>query len=576
MSSMKGKPIVFTKIPRYSFFIVLLCSFSLLTTSNNVLSFHQTNEDSIRFQADLFTIESDADFISYGFPGSGNASYPYIIENYTISGNYQYGINIRNTTKHFIIRNCTILVDNGILVDDTANDTVTIFNNTLGSTYSGIRVYNSNGCNITSNLCIDTGLFGIEVKECSSSIIDNNTCTDASESNIVVTSSPLSNVTNNYCSNALSYGMILQQCNDATLINNTFQNDGLEIQEAHSNYQTYTVLNNSVNGRPIGFFIKEDNIEITTPLYSQLYVISCTNFTIRNQDFFSTDTALFVFNCSSIDIKDNSWNYNDKAFLIEICTDVSFVQNTVALNDEIGSFSVLNLEIRDNYFWKNNGEGLRIKSSYEILILNNTIANNVFGIRIQSSRSLHIQNNDIIYNSYFGIEFHLSEISNIINNTISYNDGAGIDLDNTHDCIITYNYFVNNLDYGVAIHSASTMNFIHHNAFINNNPLEDSQALDSAVLNTWFEEATQKGNYWSDWAGSFAYAIDGVVNSADLYPLSELPVYGEENPDIPEEPPSNDGPRKYAYYGFFAMIPFYGTIYAFIFRKRRINRNRKV
>ncbi|MCG3220925.1 MAG: right-handed parallel beta-helix repeat-containing protein, partial [Candidatus Heimdallarchaeota archaeon] len=524
----------------------------------------------------FITIESDTDFISYSFPGSGNASYPYIIENYTISGDYQYGINIKNTTKHFVIRNCTILVDNGISVDDTANRTVTIFNNTISCFYSGIRVLNSNECNISSNLCIDTGLYGIYVDECLFSFVDNNYCSDATENNIVLFSSPNSTVTNNLCSSAISYGMYLQYSVNSTIINNTFINDGLEIEEAHSNYRTYTLLNNTVNGKLIGFFVDEDDLDFTSPLYNQLYVVSCTNILISNQEFISTDTALFVFNSSSIDIENNYWSSNDKAFWVDICTDVSFVQNTAVLNNELGSFSVLNLVISDNYLAYNNVEGIRLKSCYEVLILNNTISNNEFGIRIQSSRSVHIQNNFITTNSRYGIEFHLSEVSDIINNTISYNFGAGIDLDNTHDCIITYNYFIENLYHGVAIHSASTMNFVHHNAFINNNPFEASQALDSAVLNTWFEEATKKGNYWSDWDGSTPYAIDGLVNSADMYPLSELPVYGVEDPENPEEPPPNGEPRNYIYYGFFALIPFYGTIYALIFRKRSLNSSRKV
>lgn len=577
MSGMKGKSILLVKTAKCSFFVVFLFLLSILITSNNVISLYPSSEDFIRFQAGNFiTVESDADFISNGFPGSGNASYPYIIENYTISGDYQYGINIKNTTKYFVIRNCTILVDNGISVVDTANNTATIFNNTISCTYSGIRVLNSNECNISSNLCVDSGLYGIHVDESYSSFVDNNTCTDASEINIAIFSSPNSTLTNNFCSSAMSYGMYLQFSLNSTLINNTFSNDGLEIDEAHSSYYTYTVVNNTVNDKLIGFFVDVDDVNITTPLYNQLYLISCRNVLISNQEFNSTDTALFVFNSSSIDIENNFWSSNDKAFRIEICTDVSFVQNVLVLNDEIGSFSVLNLDISDNFFGYNNAEGLRMKSCYEVLILNNTISNNEFGIRIQSSRSIHIQNNFINSNSRYGIEFHLSEVSNITNNTISYNFGAGIDLDNTHDCIITYNYFIENLYHGVAIHSASTMNIVHHNAFINNNPFEASQALDSAVLNTWYDETTQKGNYWSNWNVSFAYPIDGVVNSVDLYPLSEPPVYGEENPENPEEPPPDDEPRSYTYYGFFAVIPFYGTVYALIFRKRRLNRGRNV
>jgi parallel beta-helix repeat protein len=572
---MKGKSGAFIKTSLFSFLIAFVLVLSFPTHMNEVLSSETSLEDPIRFQAGSFIlIESDANFSDYLFPGEGNSTHPYLIENYIITGDFQYGIYIWNTTKHFIIRNCTISVGNGIFIDYTANKTVTIYNNTISSIYSGIRVFNSNECNISSNICVDTGIYGIELNGCYNSTIDNNVCSYASEYNLLVLSSPQSNVTNNYCSNAVSYGMFFQFALNSSIINNTLQNDGLQIEEAHLDYQTYTVFNNSVNDKKLGFFVNEENLEITTPIYDQLYIIDCNEVLITNQEFLSTDTALFVLNCTSVDIRENFWSSNDQALRIEVCSYVNFIDNVLVLNEFIGSFSVLDLFIIDNYIGFNNMEGVRLKSCYEVMILNNTITNNEFGIRIQSSRSLHIQNNFISNNARYGIEFHLSELSNIVNNTISYNFGAGIDLDNTHDCLITYNYFIENIYYGVAIHSASTMNIVHHNAFINNNPLESSQALDSAVMNTWYDEATEKGNYWSDWDGNFAYSIDGVVNSADLYPLDEPPVYGEEDTADPEEPPPDDEPKKYTYYAFFSLIPFYGTIYALIFRQRRLNQNR--
>ncbi len=52
-------------------------------------------------------INSDADFA--GFPGSGTAADPYVIENYTIDAHDAGpGIYIGNTSSYFVIRNCTV------------------------------------------------------------------------------------------------------------------------------------------------------------------------------------------------------------------------------------------------------------------------------------------------------------------------------------------------------------------------------------------------------------------------------------------------------------------------------------
>ena len=56
-------------------------------------------------------INSDSEFTSANGVnhGSGSVTNPYIIDNWNINGSgYGCGIFIGNTTKHFIIRNCTI------------------------------------------------------------------------------------------------------------------------------------------------------------------------------------------------------------------------------------------------------------------------------------------------------------------------------------------------------------------------------------------------------------------------------------------------------------------------------------
>ena len=67
------------------------------------------------------TINSDDDFVTYGFAGNGSAVNPYIIEQYTIV-NQTAGIKVNSTTAHFIIRNCT-LVGYAIEVKDVEDGT---------------------------------------------------------------------------------------------------------------------------------------------------------------------------------------------------------------------------------------------------------------------------------------------------------------------------------------------------------------------------------------------------------------------------------------------------------------------
>ena len=96
---------------------------------------------------DPIVIDSDDDFVTYGFPGSGTLSSPYMIEDLSIidSGNNN-GIYINGTTKHFSIRNCYIdAVMKGIYVSKAATGTAIILDNEcVGNINEGIYIYYSN------------------------------------------------------------------------------------------------------------------------------------------------------------------------------------------------------------------------------------------------------------------------------------------------------------------------------------------------------------------------------------------------------------------------------------------------
>ncbi len=234
-------------------------------------------------------------------------------------------------------------------------------------------------------------------------------CSNNNQGGIELKDSDSSTVTNNTCNNG-RYGIYLEDSSSSTVISNTFTNCGLYINErAVDASLSYTVENNWVNDKILGFYTNLDSIIISEPVYGQLVLINCTNVTVRDQ---------------------------------------------------------------------------------------------------------------ILNNATIGLFLHSCKYSVIINNTCNNNDW-GIYLCSSYSCVVTYNLLQENIYIGVCLNLDSDNNLIHHNTFVDNNLGGTSQAWDGGANNTWYDTATQEGNYWSDWSGIGTYSIDGHVNSVDLYPLEE-------------------------------------------------------
>ncbi|GAH42515.1 unnamed protein product, partial [marine sediment metagenome] len=106
------------------------CCTTITTASSNDFQIREPSFSALTPHSPI-SIGSDDDFITYGFPGSGNSTHPYIIENYNITTTNERGIYITGTHKYFLIRNC--YVDAGIVgiySEYVANGTTTIINNT--------------------------------------------------------------------------------------------------------------------------------------------------------------------------------------------------------------------------------------------------------------------------------------------------------------------------------------------------------------------------------------------------------------------------------------------------------------
>ena len=445
------------------------------------------------------------------------------VANNTCSNNNDYGIMLRQSSSSIVANNtCNNNNDKGIWLDS------------------------SSGSTVANNTCSNNNDYGIMLRYSSSSIVANNMCNNNNDKGIEILFSGGSTVVNNTCTNN-DYGIDLRYSSSSNIVNNTFTNCGLHIRDDTINdYLSYTVENNWVNGKKIGFYTNLDTMIIVEPIYGQLILVNCTNMTVRDQILNNATTGLSLYSSTSSVIINNTCTNNNYYGIELVSSGNSTVANNTCKNNDYGIalHSSCSSTVVKNTCKDNGVDDIYILSSGNSTVANNTCCNNGIGIYLYSSGNSTVVNNTCNYNYQAGIELvssgnstvanntcnnngsgiylRYSGNSTVANNTCNNNNNRGIYLFGSDFCVITYNLLQSNIKYGVYLESDSGNNLIHHNNFVDNNLGGTSQAYDTGVSNIWYYSTTLEGNFWSDWNGSEYYSIDGSSNSFDPYP-SEYP-----------------------------------------------------
>ena len=172
-------------------------------------------------------ILKDQDFVNkYDFPGSGTINDPYLIADFNIDTTKEIAIFVEETTKHFLITNCTIKCPlSGISINYVADGTARIENNeilTTASTYyheSLISVFWAPGSQIINNQLshMSSGFdtYGIFVSSSMNSLITNNICNSLGIG-IYVLDSVSALIEYNYVENCES-GINIDSCDNSVI-----------------------------------------------------------------------------------------------------------------------------------------------------------------------------------------------------------------------------------------------------------------------------------------------------------------------------------------------------------------------
>lgn len=359
------------------------------------------------------SIYENDDFISYGFPGNGTEENPYRIENYNITTDSDYGIFVGGVTDFFVVQHCFVNAQNygikiaahsytGRIYDNICcNSTTgiyisggssTIINNTCYYNKNGIvltiksLVINNNCCYneygividnrysvVKDNLCYNNTKSGIYLDRHSDFTAVLNNEVYSNKEGIHLEESQECNISQNTLSSNFEGGIRIYKSQNSSILSNIFTNDSFVIEfglDLRSSIN-YTIENNLVNGKPLGFFANLTKFTISED-YGQILMINCTKGIIADQHFSNTLYGISLFDCSQIHIKN--------------C-----------------------------FFESNFGSGIRIEWSLSLLIYSNNFTRNYIGV-------LDLQgSNRIVYNNF--IENANYAISAIINPpTIHHNN----------------------------------------------------------------------------------------------------------------------------------------------------------
>ncbi len=178
-------------------------------------------------------------------------------------------------------------------------------------------------------------------------------------------------------------GIFGKQVSNLTIINNFFENDGIIFYPYDSScvirpplvkeHFIHTIQNNTINGKPLLYYLDQENIEISSSSIGQLIAVNCTNIKLRNVSISNTDFMIIFAFCSNC-----------------------LIENSTIINND-GALSLLG----------SNNNVIRF----------NTISNNFHGILLDYySKSNNISYNQISKNRYCGIICEYFSNKNIIQN----------------------------------------------------------------------------------------------------------------------------------------------------------------
>jgi parallel beta-helix repeat protein len=409
-------------------------------------------------------IDGDEDFVNQAWPGSGTLLDPYRIKNFFIDLESASGscIAIYNTRAYFLIENCFLTgasagneydYNAGIFLSNVTNGQ--LINNICTENNYGILTEYSNENVLTNNTLATNRWLGILATYSDFNTINNNTVTDHHYQGLV-----LDHSNDNICDNNSCYenghGMFLSVSHNNTIINSNFTlNDwgGLSLHFSRDNtvntcnfvgcgfllgwsiydweLQQRQISDNYVNGKPLIYRQNQIGGSITGPA-GQIVLLNCSNLIIADYIIENCTIGIHLVHCDNCTIENNISTNQSIAGIDISYSDHNTLRNNTCnyeagyggVNGGVLLFGQCHYNLITNNTCQGNEKGIRIHDSTRNQIIDNTFADNYYGIDLDPSSGCNcIQLNRFIDNT-------VNALDDGFCNNVDYNywsDYTGVD-----------------------------------------------------------------------------------------------------------------------------------------------------
>ncbi|MHA2125544.1 MAG: NosD domain-containing protein [Promethearchaeota archaeon] len=388
---------------------------------------------------------SDLHRNTYGinlFDSHGNT----IVEN-TINNNTDHGLYLSNSDSNDIARNnINYNSYNGVNFYDSENNIV-IENVINGNLNHGIEFYYGKNNNISRNIISNNQNYGMYLYNSDFNVIKGNVINNNQNYGLYLSSCDSVNITENTINNNQYYGISLYYGVDNQISGNIIEdNQDFSIYLYYStgcsifgNNMTNSFLNINGNLADLTSHNISSNLVNGKPLY---YYVNERNLGPNN---FSNAGDVWLINCSNSLIS-NLIISNLGHITLSYCDDVIINNNTVG-NNQFGIYLYQNSDINISENTVNDNEyGIYVASySYvigSITLTENNVYDNYYGIFLSSCRGVTISSNTVD-NNFYGIRVYFGSNNLIELNEIKNND-YGIYLYYSESNTLSNNDFTNN------------------------------------------------------------------------------------------------------------------------------------
>ena len=375
--------------------------------------------------------------------------------------------------------------------------------------------YNGLDFSIINNTIEGSSWDGIFLSNSERTVLMKNTIRNNRWGGVSHYSSYNSHIQNNTFSNNGGVGIRVYYSNLCNLINNTITNNmetGIHLYDSHYNSLIdNSVINNSEQG--INLDHSRDNIVQDNVLVNNTFIITGEEF----EHFIQTEIINNTINSKSIVywLNMNEGTVPSGAGLVILVNSNSVTVGNQNLVGIIGAFCS-NVFIQNNLI-SNGSYGIYLRRSYDCHIFNNTITNiRGMGIDLWDTPNNIIINNTISKNEG-GLNLESSQGNFLTNNTIIKNTRDGIRLWNSGSSFLISNTVVNNGGTGIRLEDSS-YSILNANSVINNSGegiYIDHSGFNSILNNLLVNNSFSITGYDS---GHY-YQIECVNNSLNNKPI---------------------------------------------------------